>query len=91
MVNSSRASSSKGGARLRSSTRVPVGAVGVVLRRAYTAAFGRGLLDPEGEFPGQQDPAFARDLMGPKTSHGSDRVRPMSGRMPFLNYLLGAL
>ena len=34
-------------------------------------AFGKGLLGPEGGFPVQQGQTSTRDLMGPKTGHGS--------------------
>ena len=52
---------------------------------------GGDLLDPEGEFPGQQDPAFTRNSMGPKTGQGGGGVRLMSERMPFFNCLLAPL
>ena len=63
----------------------------VALRRAYTAAFVKGLLDPEGGVPEQHGPAPIRDPMGPKTSQGGGEVRLTSECMPFPNCLLGAL
>ena len=48
---------------------------GPALRKVYTVAFGKGLANLEGEFPGQQDQAFTRSLMGPKTRYSGGGVR----------------
>ena len=51
-------------------TRGLTGAVDTALRKAYTVAFGKSPLDPEGVFSGRHGPAFTRDLMGLRTSRG---------------------
>ena len=54
-------------------------------------ALGKGLLDPEGGCPGQQDPTSIRELMGLKTSQGGGGVRLTPERIPFPSCLLGVL
>ena len=58
---------------------------------AQKLASGKGMLDPERGFPGQQGPIFTCNLMDPKICHGGGGARPTSERMPFLNCHLGVL
>jgi len=76
---------------LPSQTRQLAAAVDASLRKAYAQALGADMLDPEGDFPGQRDPAFMAERFSLKASQGGAGYRITAERAPFLNSVLAAL
>jgi len=76
---------------LPSLTRDLAVAVDGALRGAYTTAFGFDILNPDGQFSGERDPTFLRDLAGLKARAGGCGYRSTERRAVFLNTLNNVL
>jgi hypothetical protein len=70
---------------LPSLTRDLARAVDDALRGAYTKALGFDIIDPNGQCPGERDPALLRDLAGLKTKAGGCGYRSTERRAVFVN------
>ena len=58
----------------------------------YARALGAGILNPEGNFPGQLDPAFTWDRFSPKhSSLGGGGFKFTAEHIPFLNSFFSGL